>query len=254
MIKFAANISTMFTELEFLDRIGAAAKAGFKAVECQWPYSVSIDNLKQRLQDAEVSLILLNTPAGNWDDGDRGLAAIPGRVSEFQDGVYKASKFAQALDCKMVHVLAGISDRSNSEIYTDNISWAANILKLHGMTVLIEPINNLDMVGYHLNYVRQATETLASLKADNVALQYDVYHSYRMKEDPAQILESHFGDIAHIQVSDCPGRHEPGTGEINYSCLFTQIDKLGYKGWVGCEYSPIGDTVEGLKWMDDLSW
>ena len=252
MLRFAANISTMFHEYAFSERIVIAANAGFQAVECQWPYDVSANDLKEQLDKAGIPLILLNAPAGDWGTGDRGLAAISGREQEFKDSITMALEYARALGCHNVHVLAGVSDEGGTELYMKNISWAADFLKPYGIKVLIEPINTVDVAGYFLSTTEQGIDILNVLNRDNIALQYDIYHSYRMKESPQQILHDYCDRMAHLQLSDCPGRHEPGTGEIDFSVLFLQINELQYNGWIGCEYSPKDDTIQGLSWMEEL--
>jgi len=252
MLRFAANISTMFQEYAFLDRISAAANAGFNAVECQWPYDVPVLELKDKLSDAKIPLVLLNAPAGDWESGDRGLAAIAGREEEFNASIHMALEYACVLGCSNIHVLAGLSDHDSAELYLENIAWAATLLKPFGVKVLIEPINTYDVAGYFLNTTSQGIGILDRLNLNNLALQYDIYHSYRMNEVPETILRNYLDRIAHIQISDCPGRHEPGTGVIDFKKLFIQIKSIQYNGLVGCEYIPKNDTIKGLSWMEKL--
>lgn len=257
MPKFAANLSTMFPELGFLDRFAAAQDAGFDAVEFLFPYAFEAEQITQRLQRYGLELVLHNLPSGNWTAGERGMACDPRRVGEFQDSVGLALEYAQELGVKRLHCMAGIvppnmpRERARA-IYIRNLRFAAAALAPHGIELLIEPINNRDMPGYFLNHSYQARDIIAEAGAPNLFLQYDIYHMQRMEGELADTLRANFPLIRHIQLADVPGRHEPGTGEINFPFLFRLLDELGYQGWIGCEYFPAGDTVEGLRWRDEL--
>ena len=253
MPRFAANVSTMFTDRPFAERIQAAAVAGFKAVECQFPYEVGAGELKQRLAEAGVELILLNTPPGDFAAGERGLAGLPGREAEFGAALERALEYAQALNCPQVHVMAGVrpdgaSKEACLEVYKANLRRAAEACGRVGRLVLIEPINTRDIPGYLLNTPAEGAAIIAELGLGNLKLQFDFYHAQIMTGDLARSFERHLPLIGHMQIAGVPERHEPDTGEVNYPYLFDLIDRLGYRGWVGCEYFPRGGAEEGLGW------
>jgi hydroxypyruvate isomerase len=257
MPKFAANLSTLFIEHSFLDRFAAARAAGFDAVEFLFPYAFEPEQIALRLQRHGQQLVLHNLPPGNWNAGDRGIACDPRRVGEFQDSVALALEYAQELGVTRLHCMAGIVppkvpyERARA-IYIGNLRFAAAALAPHGIELLIEPINDRDMPGYFLTHSRQALDIIAEVGAPKLFLQYDIYHMQRMEGDLAATLRANVAQIRHIQLADVPGRHEPGTGEINFPFLFRLLDELGYDGWVGCEYFPHGDTVDGLRWREEL--
>jgi len=254
MPRFCANLTMLFNEVEFVDRFEAAARAGFKGVEYLFPYSHEKDLLADRLRQNDLVQVLHNLPPGDWDSGERGIACHPDRTGEFQDGVGQAIEYATALECGQVNCLAGIApegvdpDRLRTTL-VDNLGFAADRLSSHGIKLLIEPINTRDIPGFFLNHTTQAMEIIDAVVSDNLALQYDIYHMQIMEGDLAPTIERLLGSIAHMQLADNPGRHEPGTGEINYPFLFQHIDRLGYEGWIGCEYKPATATDEGLAWV-----
>jgi hydroxypyruvate isomerase len=253
MPRFAANISTMFTDRPFAERIQAAAAAGFQAIECQFPYEVAAGELRQRLADAGVELILLNTPPGDFAAGERGLAGLPGREAEFRSALERALDYAQALDCPQVHVMAGIKPTGVAkeaclEVYRANLTSAAEACGRAGRVALIEPINTRDIPGYLLNTPAEAAALMAELGLSSLMLQFDFYHAQIMTGDLARSFERHLPIIGHVQIAGVPERHEPDVGEVNYSYLFDLIDRLGYAGWVGCEYFPAGSAEAGLGW------
>ncbi len=254
MPKFAANLTMLFNEVDFLDRFAAAAKAGFSGVEYLFPYPYPKEQLAERLRMHKLTQVLHNLPAGDWAKGERGIACLPDRVAEFQDGVDRAIEYATALSCKQVNCLAGIAPQGVDpakvrETFVSNLRFAAGKLKAAGIRLLIEPINTRDIPGFHLNRTQQAVDTIAAVGSDNLWVQYDIYHMQIMEGDLAPTLQKHKARIAHIQLADNPGRNEPGTGEINYPFLFDFIDRLGYDGWIGCEYKPKTTTQEGLGWI-----
>jgi hydroxypyruvate isomerase len=257
MPKFAANLSTLFNELSFLDRFAAAREAGFDAVEFLFPYAFEPEQLTRRLERHELQLVLHNLPPGNWSEGDRGIACDPRRVGEFQDGVELAIEYARELDVKRLHCMAGIvparvpHERARA-IYIGNLRFASAALAAHGIELLIEPINDRDMPGYFLTHTAQARDIISEVGAPNLFLQYDIYHMQRMEGELAATIRANLPLIHHIQLADVPGRHEPGTGEINFPFLFRLLDELGYEGWVGCEYVPLAGTAEGLHWRSEL--
>jgi hydroxypyruvate isomerase len=254
MPKFNANLTMLFNEVDFLDRFAAAAGAGFKGVEYLFPYAYPQEELVERLAQHKLTQVLHNLPAGDWAGGERGIAAIPGREGEFQDSVGKAIEYATALGCKQVNCLAGIPPPGAPiakvrETFVTNLRFAAEKLAGSGIRLLIEPINTRDIPGFYLNRSRQALDLIGEVGSLNLFLQYDIYHMQIMEGDLAPTIERNLASIAHMQLADTPGRHEPGTGEINYPFLFGVIDRLGYPGWIGCEYKPKGNTVEGLGWV-----
>jgi hydroxypyruvate isomerase len=252
--KFAANLSMLFTELPFLERFGAAKAAGFEGVEFLFPYEFEKAALVEQLCEHSLVQVLHNLPAGDWSAGERGIAIYPERVSEFRDGVQKAIDYATALGCKQLNCLVGISRTSGSEpLYrgtlVENLRYAAKELAKRGIRLLIEPINTRDIPGFFLTGTQQAAKIIDDVGSDNLFIQYDVYHMQVMEGDLARTIEKHFARIAHVQLADNPGRHEPGTGEINYPFLYEFIDKIGYTGWIGAEYKPMTETGAGLGWL-----
>lgn len=255
MPRFAANLSLLFTELPFLERFGAAAQAGFAGVEFLFPYAHEPGAIAAQLQKHGLSQALFNCPPGDWDAGERGLAAIPGREREFREGIRLALEYAQAIDCPCVHVMAGIpapsvAPQEARATYIENLRYAGERFAAAGRYALIEPINKYDVPGYFLNYNHEAAAIIEEVAQASVALQFDFYHCQMMAGRLAAHLRELQGLIRHIQISGVPGRHEPDIGEINYPYLFSLIDDFGYRGWVGCEYHPQGDTRAGLAWFE----
>jgi hydroxypyruvate isomerase len=258
MPKFAANLSLMFNEHAFLDRFQAAAAAGFEAVEFLFPYAFKASDIADRLAANHLQLVLHNLPAGDWEAGERGIACDPARVGEFRDGVELAIAYAQTLGVAQLHCLAGVVPSSISperarDTFSNNLRHAAARLKPFGLTLLIEPINHFDIPGYFLTHTRQAASIIEQIGADNLFLQYDIYHMQRMEGDLCNTIQANLPLIKHMQLADNPGRGEPGTGEINYRHLFAMLDQIGYQGWIGCEYRPRARTLEGLAWRDELT-
>lgn len=257
MPKLAANLTMLYHEHNFLDRFGAAARSGFKGVEYLFPYDFKAADLAERLQEHGLRQVLHNLPAGDWAGGERGIACLPDRQGEFQDGVGRAIEYAQALGCGQLNCLVGIQPESHDTdaVYTtvvDNLKFAASALKNAGIRLLSEPVNTRDIPGFFLNNTAQALKLFEDVGSDNLYLQYDIYHMQIMEGDLAPTIESNLDRIAHMQLADNPGRHEPGTGEINYPFLFDFIDTLGYEGWIGCEYVPADTTDVGLGWASRL--
>jgi hydroxypyruvate isomerase len=255
MPRFCANLTLLFNEVPFMDRFRAAARAGFRAVEYLFPYDYDKDEIADALHANGLLQVLHNLPAGNWGAGERGIACHPDRVGEFQDGVGEAIAYATRLGCRQVNCLAGLAPRGVAPerartTLVANLKFAALRLKEHGIRLLVEPINTRDMPGFYLTRTAQALDIIREVGSDNLFLQYDVYHMQVMEGDLAHTLERHLPQIAHIQIADNPGRHEPGTGEIDYRFLFAHIDRLGYPGWIGCEYKPATTTEAGLSWLD----
>lgn len=254
MPRFAANLTMLFNEVAFLDRFAAAAQAGFAAVEYLFPYDWEAEALAERLAAHGLEQVLFNLPAGDWAAGDRGIACDPARKGEFEEGVGRAIAYAKALGCPRLNCLAGIPPGNVSaerarETLVANLGFAAKALAAEGLTLVTEPINTRDVPGFFLCHTAQAVAIISDVGAANLRLQHDVYHMQRMEGDLANTIERHLGLIEHMQIADNPGRHEPGTGEIAYDFLFAHLDRIGYQGWVGCEYKPAGGTVEGLGWF-----
>ena len=258
MPRFAANLTMMFTEVPFLDRFERAARAGFHAVEFLFPYGHPAEEIRQRLSEHRLELVLHNLPAGNWEAGERGIACHPDRVAEFREGVSRAIAYAGVLGVKQLNCLAGkapagVGESGLRRTFVENLGHAAAALKAAGIRLLVEPINTFDIPGFYLNRTAQAVSILDEVGAANAFLQYDVYHAQRMEGELAATIQRHLPRIGHIQVADNPGRNEPGTGEINYSFLFAQLDRMGYAGWIGCEYRPATTTEAGLGWRERLT-
>jgi hydroxypyruvate isomerase len=254
MPKFNANLSMMFNEVDFMERFAVAAKAGFKGVEFLFPYSYDKNQLADVARKNRLEIVLFNMPPGDWNAGDRGLACDPGRVSDFQEGVGKAIDYALALGCKQIHCMAGLKPRGVAEekmreTYISNLQFAGRETAKHGLNVLIEAINTRDIPGFYLNTSRQALDIMHYAQLPNLSFQYDIYHMQIMEGDLAPTIEKNLAKIGHMQLADTPGRHEPGTGEINYTFLFQHIDRIGYTGWIGCEYRPAATTEAGLGWI-----
>ncbi|WP_380879503.1 hydroxypyruvate isomerase [Sphingomonas sp. DBB INV C78] len=251
LIRLAANLSLMFTDRPFLERFAAAAAAGFTGVEFMFPYAFPAAEVAARAEACGLPIILFNIPAGDWDAGERGIAALPDRIEEQRRGVSTGLDYARILQCRQLHLMAGKApvDDLHAGVLLDNLVYAADLAATHAVDILVEPINTrVDIPGYFLSHSRQAADLVAACGRSNVRLQYDVYHMQIMEGDLARHVEALLPIIGHMQLADNPGRAEPGTGEINYTWLLRHIDALGYAGWIGCEYRPLGDTGEGLAW------
>lgn len=258
MPKFAANLTMLFTELPFLDRFAAARAAGFEAVEYLFPYDWPRQELAARLKEHGLQQVLHNLPAGDWAAGERGIACHPDRVAEFRAGVARAIEYAHALGCPQLNCLAGklpagVDPAKARTTFIANLRFAAAQLQANNLRLLVEPINTFDIPGFFLTRTDQALALIEEVDADNLFLQYDIYHAQRMEGELAGTLARHLPSIGHIQLADNPGRNEPGTGEINYAFLFRHLDALGWQGWIGCEYKPRSTTAEGLGWRKELT-
>jgi hydroxypyruvate isomerase len=254
MPKFAANLTMMYQEHDFLDRFAAAAKDGFAGVEFLFPYAHAAADIKARLTEHDLTQALFNAPPGNWDAGERGLASLPGREDEFKRSIVTALEYAQVLGNDRLHVMAGMiapdQDRARHRaVYVANLAYAAAQAASAGITVVIEPINTRDMPGFFLNRQDEAHAICAETGAKNLKVQFDLYHCQIVEGDLAMKLRKHFDGVGHIQIAGVPERHEPDTGEINYPYLFGLMDEWKYAGWVGCEYRPRAGTSAGLGWF-----
>ncbi len=264
MRRFAANLTMLYNELEFLDRFAAAARDGFQGVEYLFPYEYPAHELAQQLHAHRLTQVLFNAPPGDWAAGERGLACLPGREAPFREGIAQALEYAQTLDCERIHVMAGIvpaavSMREAERSYVDNLRWAATQAARCGVRLQIEPINARDMPGYFLQRQAHAHALLEAIGADNVQVQMDLYHCQIMEGDLAMALRRYLptGRVGHLQIAGVPGRHEPDEGEVCCEYLFGVIEEIraqcGFDGWIGCEYRPrrsgAGGTTEGLGWL-----
>ena len=255
MPRFAANLSMMFNEMPFLDRFAAARKAGFEGVEFLFPYDFPAAEIRTRLHGEGLTQALFNMPPGDWANGERGLASLPGRQMEFREGVKRALDYAAALECRHVHCMAGIprddvAPGTAAAMYAANLAWATEQAAPAGVKLVIEPINHRDMPGYFLHTQAQGAAVIEAIGRDRLGLQFDLYHVQITEGDISKRMEKHLPVIAHMQIADVPARNEPGTGELGWSYLFKRMDELGYDGWVGCEYRPAGETVAGLGWRE----
>jgi hydroxypyruvate isomerase len=250
MPRLAANLSTLFPELPFLERFAAAARAGFRYVEYQFPYQWQAEELARHARDAGVQVVLHNLPAGDFAKGERGIACLPGREREFRAALEPAIAYAKAVDCPRLNCLAGLApaDRAHFDVLVANVRYAARRLGEAGLQLVLEAINTRSVPGFFLSRSAQAIDVLNAAGEQNAFLQYDFFHMQIMEGDLARTVERLLPRIGHIQLADVPDRHEPGSGEINFDFLLRHLDTIGYSGWVGCEYNPRGDTLEGLKW------
>lgn len=254
MPKFAANLTMMFTEVDFLSRFEKAKNAGFKGVEYLLPYDYPVEAVVEALQGNGLKQVLFNLPSGDMPNGERGIACLPDRIDEFRKGVDEAITYARALNCPQLNCLAGkvpegLSSDEARRVFIDNLRFAADKLAAENILLLVEMINTRDVPGFFLNTTAQALDILEEANHPNIKIQYDIYHMQKMEGELALTIEANIDNIKHMQLADNPGRHEPGTGEINYPFLFDFIDQLPYEGWIGCEYSPAAGTEEGLGWL-----
>jgi hydroxypyruvate isomerase len=252
MPRFAANLTMMFTEEPFLDRFAAAAKAGFTAVEFLFPYDHPAEEVGRRLREADLTQALFNLPPGDWNAGEKGFAALPARFDELKASLETALPYAQATGVKRVHLMAGIAERNEAravEAFYKSVAWAAEFFSPHGLDVVIEPINPRNVPGYFLNDFGFAADLIRELKIPNLKLQFDIYHCQIIHGDVTMRLREMMDIIGHIQIASIPSRNEPDGEELNYPFLFAELDRLGYTGFVGCEYNPRGRTEDGLGWF-----
>lgn len=256
MPKLAANLTMLYTDSPFLDRFARARASGFRFVEYLFPYEHDISALAAALQTNGLTQVLFNLPAGNWSAGDRGIAVFPDRIAEFQQGVARAIEAAQVLHVKQLNCLVGKRDENipladQQRVMIENLRYAARALAEQGLALVIEMLNPYDVPGFLLASPRAAFNAQAQVAAPNLKVQYDVYHAQRTEGELAATLQQNLARIGHIQIADNPGRHQPGTGEINYRFLFDWIDQIGYTGYVGLEYIPAGTTEQSLAWITE---
>ena len=258
MLQFAANLTMMYTELPFLERFSAAAQDGFAWVEYLFPYQWPASKLSMLLRTNHLQQVLLNAPPGDWQAGDRGVACIPGREAEFRRSIDEALRYAEALECPRIHVMAGVlpsnADRAEARAtYVSNLAFAAEVARGAGREVLVEPINPYDIPGYFLNRQDEAHTIVAEIEKENLGVQMDLYHCRRVEGDVAEQVRRYVvegtGRVRHLQIAGFPGRHEPDTGDLDYAPLLDMVERSQYRGWIGCEYIPSGRTSDGLGWF-----
>ena len=259
MPRYAANLSTMYREHDFADRFGAAARDGFTAVEFMFPYPYPARRLSRLLQEHGLRQVLFNSPPGDWNAGDRGCAAIPGREAEFREGFCKAVEYATVLECPRIHAMAGLMPENGDRerfrsTYLENLAWAAERAADAGVDVLIEPIAQRNIPGFFLNRQDEAHAVLAELGKANIKVMMDLFHCQVAEGDLTAKLRRYLAErpsrVGHIQIASVPDRHEPDAGEVNFPYIFQLIEELGYSGWIGLEYIPMAGTSEGLGWLD----
>lgn len=256
MIKLAANLSFLYAQVDFLDRFALAAKDGFKGVEYLFPYQWQMSEIASRLEDGGLHQALFSMSPGHWDKGDRGLASHPDKKDIFKRTVDQSLEYADALNCSKIHAMAGLklpglSQEKQLETYLQNLSYAARQAAPHGVDILIEPINPVDMPNYFLSDFDFASKIITAVNEPNLWLEFDIYHCQRIHGNLSVNLQKYLPQTKHIQIANPPKRNEPSAGEINFPYLFDLIDKHSYEGWIGCEYVPSGDTSETLKWAED---
>jgi len=254
MPKFSANLTMLFTDVDFLKRFERAARAGFTAIEYLFPYPWDKNQLVNELAKYSLQQVLHNLPAGDWQAGERGIACLPGREREFQDGVGRAIEYAKALKCPRLNCLvgktpAGVAPQKVRQTLVSNLRFAAAALEKEGIRLLVEALNSRDAPGFYLVRTQDVLQLIQEVNHPNIYIQYDVYHMQVMEGNLTKTMQENLARIAHIQIADNPGRNEPGTGEINFTNLFRFIDEMKYEGWIGCEYNPAGKTEDGLGWV-----
>ena len=256
-MKFAANLTMLFTEYDFLERFEKAYEYKFKAVEYLFPYAYEPSELKKLLDEYNLIQALHNLPAGDWEKGERGISCNPDKMQDFKNGVQTAIEYAKILDCNKLNCLIGIPEDNYSEkdienCILENLKYASSELEKENIHLLIEPVNTIDIPGFYLNTTKQAKNIINKINSNNLFIQYDVYHMQIMEGNLSLTIKENLDLIKHIQIADHPGRHEPGTGEINYDFLFSYLKSLNYEGYIGCEYNPESNTEEGLKWKNNF--
>lgn len=259
MPKFAANLTMLFTEVPFMDRFRFAKEAAFSYVEYLFPYDFKAEDIKSELDRCGLKQVLFNIPSGNWAQGDRGIAANPNRADEFRAGVHKALEYALVLGVKQLNCqpgkhVAGCSEADQWSALVGNVRYAAGMLQEKNTALLIEPLNPFDIPGVFISRTEQAIQLIEEVALPNVFLQYDVYHAQRVEGELTATMRKYQNLIRHIQIADNPGRHQPGTGEINYPFIFDEIDSLGYDGYIGLEYVPANGTRDSLSWVKEFGY
>jgi hydroxypyruvate isomerase len=259
MPQFAANLTMLFIDSPFMDRFARARACGFRHVEYLFPYDYDTPVLAAALKEHGLSQVLFNLPAGNWAAGERGIAALPDRIDEFRQGVARAIEVAQALQCRQINCLVGNRDpgvpvEDQQRVMIENLRYAATALAERDMTLMLEPLNPYDLPNFLLASPTAAFAVQDRVGAPNLKIQYDVYHAQRVEGELAATLSKNLARIGHVQVADNPGRHQPGTGEINYRFLLNHLDRIGYAGYVSLEYVPAGTTESSLAWINEYGF
>ena len=257
MLNLSANISLLFTENSFLERFGKASENNFQAVEFQFPYEFSPEIIKEKLDKFNLDLSVFNSLPGNFKNGDRGLACLPKRKEEFQRTIIQSIEYAKIIKCKKIHIMSGIQGSKNDlayrDTYIENLQWTCDKFSEEDLTVLIEPINSRNIPDYFLSSTDMAIKIIELTAKKNIKLLFDIYHHQIMRGDVTKYLKNIYSYIGHIQIAGIPDRNEPDISEIDYKFIFKIINDLGYKGWIGCEYNPIEDTVSGLSWREKIN-
>ena len=258
MIKLSANLSLLFNETEFLGRFKRAKNNGFDAVEFQFPYDFDAQLIKQEIDKNNLFLCIFNSPPGDFENGDRGLACLENRESEFRETIFKAISYSKILQCKNIHVMSGLLDKINpihaKKIYIENLKWACDQFEINDINLLIEPINQRNIPKYFLSSTDLAIEIIDEVKRENIKLLFDIYHHQIIRGDVTKYLEKLLPYIGHIQIAGIPNRNEPDQSELDYQYIFNLIEKLNYNGFIGCEYNPKKDTISGLKWRNKINF
>ena len=257
MLNLSANISLLFTENSFLERFGKASENNFQAVEFQFPYEFSPEIIKEKLDKFNLDLSVFNSLPGNFKNGDRGLACLPKRKEEFQRTIIQSIEYAKIIKCKKIHIMSGIQGSKNDlayrDTYIENLQWACDKFSEEDLTLLIEPINSRNIPDYFLSSTDMAIKIIELTAKKNIKLLFDIYHHQIIRGDVTKYLKNIYSYIGHIQIAGIPDRNEPDISEIDYKFIFKIINDLGYKGWIGCEYNPIEDTVSGLSWREKIN-
>ena len=257
MLNLSANISLLFTENSFLERFGKASENNFQAVEFQFPYEFRPEIIKEKLDKFNLDLSVFNSLPGNFKNGDRGLACLPKRKEEFQRTIIQSIEYAKIIKCKKIHIMSGIQGSKNDlayrDTYIENLQWACDKFSEEDLTVLIEPINSRNIPDYFLSSTDMAIKIIELTAKKNIKLLFDIYHHQIISGDVTKYLKNIYSYIGHIQIAGIPDRNEPDISEIDYKFIFKIINDLGYKGWIGCEYNPIQDTLSGLSWREKIN-
>jgi len=256
MIQLSANLSLLFNENEFLDRFKEAKINGFNAVEFQFPYNFEAQSIKREIDRNNLILSIFNSPPGNFENGERGLACLENRQDDFKNSIVKAISYAKIFQCNKIHVMSGVADKENvlnaKKVYIENLKWACDEFDKHNINLLIEPINQRNIPNYFLSSTDQAIEIIDKIERENIYLLFDIYHHQIIRGDVSKYFEKFQAYIGHIQVAGIPNRNEPDQSELDYKYVFKLIERLNYTGFIGCEYNPLRDTVSGLKWRESL--
>ncbi len=256
MIQLSANLSLLFNENEFLNRFKEAKINGFNAIEFQFPYNFEAQSIKREIDKNNLILSIFNSPPGNFENGERGLACLENRQDDFKKSIVKAISYAKIFQCYKIHVMSGVSNKENDfnakKVYIENLKWACDEFDKQNINLLIEPINQRNIPNYFLSSTDQAIEIIDKIERDNIYLLFDIYHHQIIRGDVSKYFEKFQAYIGHIQIAGIPNRNEPDQSELDYKYIFKLIERLNYTGFIGCEYNPLKDTLSGLKWRESL--